>query len=49
VIDVSDPIGTLSYQFLGAAPPFIGCGVDETEDYNGVDLGCAAYPEASCL
>jgi hypothetical protein len=50
-IDVTDPIGSLTRQFLGGdpAPPpgSTECGEDPTPDGNG-DLGCEAYPAASC-
>ena len=51
-IDVSDPVSSLSHQFLGSAPPAppgkVACGVDPTADANGIDLGCADYPAELC-
>ena len=47
-IDVSDPVGNRSHQFLGQAPPAEpgkeSCGADPTED----DLDCEGYPAENC-
>ena len=49
VVDISDPIYNLTFQFVGgiAPPPAPGeteCGPDPTGD----DLDCAAYPQEKC-
>lgn len=47
-IDQTDAIRILLYAFLGGDPlpaPFKVCGLDETPDANGQDLGCESYPD----
>ena len=48
MIDISDPIGNLTHQFLGEPPPVSpgkeSCGPDPTAD----GLDCLAYPAESC-
>jgi len=46
IVDLSDPVGTLNFLFLGGSPPadsFPNCGDDPTTD----DLDCVSFPSCA--